>query len=294
MASGVSVWALRELHKGLSVTEGFGVKHWVITLFVPWFPWVGSSPEDLTHENIPGRSRRKAWREKKGRTAQTAGWGGKGANGRDSGSGLLLIIVLVGVWEGLCWELLFLCLFCESSSFALPVLLLQEWREKVPCGNRQIYDGNIRDACALWGCCWRVLLSYFCYKQGAAGLEGTLNCLIWPPAPRLGQIYLNFPSRCLSKAVVKSLQWWTFLILPGWSLKVSAITKIFLVSDFDFCAAVENCCPLALLFLYRVSCSVLWSCLWESLGCVFLEFQGPTLAWSALSDTCVYWATNTI
>lgn len=33
--------------------------------------------------------------------------------------------------------------------------------------------------------------------------------------------------------------------------------------------------------------------LWESLGCVFLELQGPTLAWSALSATCLYWATNT-
>lgn len=35
--------------------------------------------------------------EKKGRTAQTAGWGGKEANGRDSGGELLLITVPVGM-----------------------------------------------------------------------------------------------------------------------------------------------------------------------------------------------------
>lgn len=83
---------------------------------------------------------------------------------------------------------------------------------------------------------------------------------------------------------------------PPWvileSLSLSCITKIFLVSDFDFCTAIENCCPLALLLLYRASCSVLWSCLWESLGCVFLELQGPKLAWSAVSDTCLYWASK--
>lgn len=216
------------------------------------------------------------------------------------------------MWEGLCcWES---CAgkSCSCACSVSPtlcvilVLLLQEWREKAPCGNRQllhvesysvspVYDGNIREACVLWGCCWRVLLSNFCYKQRTAGPEGTLSCLIWPPAPRLGQVYLNFPSRCLSKAVVKSLQWWTFLILPGWSLKVlhcSCHYQDFPSSDFDFCAAVESCCPLALLLLYRVSCSVLWSCLWESLGCVFLELQGPKLAWSALCDTCLCWASK--
>lgn len=42
---------------------------------------------------------------KKGRTAQTAGWGGKGTNGRDSGGGLLLITVPMGMWGALCcWE----------------------------------------------------------------------------------------------------------------------------------------------------------------------------------------------
>lgn len=177
--------------------------------------------------------------KKKERTAQTAGWDGKGANGRDNGDGLLLVNVLM-LWDDVPCErdcVVGKAVLRSSSSCVcsvspalcvLPVLLLQEWREKVPCGNRQLlhvgsssvspmYDGNIRWGCGIWGCCWRVLLSHCCYKERAAGQEGTLNCLIWPPAPRLGQIYPNFPSRCLSKAVVKSLQWWTFLIVPGWS-----------------------------------------------------------------------------
>lgn len=163
----------------------------------------------------------------------------EGTNGRDSGDGLLLITVPMP-WDDVPCERDFVvgkAVLGSSSSHAcsvspalcvLPVWLLQEWREKVPCGNRQqlhvgfysvspMYDGNIRRACVIWGCCWRVLLSHFCYKQRAAGQEGTLSCLIWPPAPRLGQIYPNFPSRCLSKAVVKSLQWWILLIVPGWS-----------------------------------------------------------------------------
>lgn len=65
---------------------------------------------------------------------------------------------------------------------------------------------------------------------------------------------------------------------PWKSFIVLAITKIFLVSDSDFCAAVENCCPLALLLLYRVSCSVLWRSLWES---------GPCLPWPAGPKTCL-------
>lgn len=53
--------------------------------------------------------------------------------------------------------------FVSSALCVLPGLLLQEWREKVPCGSRQLllgsytvspmYDGNIREVCVLWGCC---------------------------------------------------------------------------------------------------------------------------------------------
>lgn len=81
MASGVSVWALRELDKGLSVTAGFGVKHRVITLFVPSFPWggiqdcvVGRHPVlKILHMEIFQGGTEEMLEEKKERTALTAG-----------------------------------------------------------------------------------------------------------------------------------------------------------------------------------------------------------------------------
>lgn len=303
MASGVSVWALRELDKGLSVTAGFGVKHRVIALFVPWFPWggiqgcvVGRDPAlKILHVKILQGATEERPEEKKVRTAQTAGWDGKGANERDSGDGLLLIGV------PMLWDVrgtVSLGRVCWGAPLPLPVLwvqlfVFQEWREKVPCGNRQLlhvgsysvspmYDGNIREACVLWGSCWHVLLSCFCYRQRAAVSEGTLSCLIWPPAPWLGQIYLNFPSRCLSKAVVKSLQWWTSLILPGWFLKVGHCSCHY----WDF--------PSLSLWFLCSSWELLPSCpfvtvqseLFSPLG-LPLGISGLCLPWAAGSKTCL-------
>lgn len=81
MASGVCVWALRELDKGLSVTAGFGVKHRVITLFVPSFPWggiqgcvVGRDPVlKILHMEIFQGGMEEMLEEKKERTALTVG-----------------------------------------------------------------------------------------------------------------------------------------------------------------------------------------------------------------------------
>lgn len=253
-------------------------------------------------------------KEKKERTSQTAGWDGKGENGRDNGDGLLLVNILM-LWDDVPCERDFVggkavlgspspCVCSVSPAVCvLPVLLLQEWREKVPCGNRQLhvgfysvspmYDGNVRRGCVIWGLCWCVLLSHFCYKQRAAGQEGTLSCLIWPQG--WVRSLQTFPADVCPKQLLKASSDGlssSSLGDPRKSVIVLAITKIFLVSDFDFCAALENCCPLALLLLYRVSCSVPWSCLWESLVRVFLGLQRAKLPWRAVSDTCMYWASK--
>lgn len=68
--------------------------------------------------------------------------------------------------------------------------------ENIPGRNRGIIWGKKRALLTAW---WRVKEVNWKGKYSLAkGPKGALaSCLIWP-APRLGQIYPNFPSRCLS------------------------------------------------------------------------------------------------
>lgn len=182
------------------------------------------------------------------------------------------------------WVQLFVfCLYCSSRS--------EGSRCHVGTGSWCMWDLRVFLQCMMEIvgrlACFGAAADVFCCHISVTSKElqcrrGTLSCLIWPPAPRLGHIYLNFPSRCLSRAVVESLQWSTFLILPGWSLKVGHCSCHY----WDF--------PSLWLWFLCSSWELLPSCPFVTVQRVLfsplelpLGISGPCLPWAAGSKTCL-------